>query len=207
MVSDKFLVNSDAGRIAAAQYATERFVADIGLKQHDALRLSLLVEETLGMVKVALDEFYGQMWFEGDDKACEIHFEATADMNAGKRRELLSVSRTGKNAASRGFMAMLGDVITNALYGFGRTMDAYGQETMRYGIVNDAGMMTPGGHDMTPIWTLQSYRTNLDRERENDLAAEAACEDLEKSIVGSLADDVVVGVDGDRIELVITRKF
>ena len=38
-------------------------------------------------------------------------------------------------------------------------------------------------------------------------ALEQAKEDLEKSIVANLADDVVVGVKGDRIELVITKRF
>ena len=37
--------------------------------------------------------------------------------------------------------------------------------------------------------------------------AEAAMEDLEKSIVARLADDIVVGVKGDRVELIITKKF
>ena len=37
--------------------------------------------------------------------------------------------------------------------------------------------------------------------------AEAALEDLEKSIVGQIADDVVVGIKGDRVEMIITKKF
>ena len=36
---------------------------------------------------------------------------------------------------------------------------------------------------------------------------EQAKQDLEKSIVANLADDIVVGVKGDRIELVITKRF
>ena len=44
-------------------------------------------------------------------------------------------------------------------------------------------------------------------ERAIDAAADEAWDELEKSIVGKLADDVVVGVKGDRIELVITKDF
>ena len=47
-VSDKFMVNSDAGRIAASRYATENFAWQIQLDKRDTLRLDLLVEETLG---------------------------------------------------------------------------------------------------------------------------------------------------------------
>ena len=206
IVSDKFMVNSDADRMAAARYATENFAWQVKLDKRDTLRLDLLVEETLGMVKTMLEDFYGQIWFEADDKNCEIHFEATADMNANKKEELLSVSSTGKNAASRGFMAKLGDMISGALRSTGRTLEVYGQETMKYGIVN---MPSPilGTADMLPIWTLQTYRNDLDLARADSDNAEEAWDELEKSIVAKLADDIVVGVKGDRIDLVISKKF
>ena len=204
-VSEKFMVNSDAGRMAAARYATENFAWQVKLTKQDTLRLDLLVEETLGMVKTMLDDFYGQLWFVAEGTNCEIHFEATTDMNADKKDELISVSSTGKNAAKRGFMKKLGEVISGTLRGMGRTMDAYGQETMQYGIVHSPSVMS-GNADMMTVWTLQSYRDDLSKARGED-AADEALEDLEKSIVAKIADDIVVGVKGDRIDLVITKKF
>ena len=205
LVSDKFMVNSDAERMAAARYATENFAWQMKLDKRDTLRLDLLVEETLGMAKAMLEDFYGQIWFVGDGRRCEIHFEATSDMDADKKDELLSVSSTGKNAAAKGFMAKLGEVISGALRGAGKTIDAYGQETVKYGIVHTSGMMS--GTDMMPIWTLSTYRADLTQARLDDGAAEEAWDELEKSIVAKLADDVVVGVKGDRIDLVITKAF
>ena len=204
-VSDKFMVNSDAGRMAAARYATENFAWQAKLDKRDTLRLDLLVEETLGMVKAMLDDFYGQIWFVADGKACEIHFEATSDMNADKKQELLSVSSTGKNTAAKGFMAKLGEVISGALHGMGNTMDTYGQETIKYGIVHTPSVLSANS-DMMTIWTLQSYRSDLN-EAHSDDGAEEALDELEKSIVAKLADDVLVGVKGDRIDLVIKKKF
>ena len=206
LVSDKFMVNSDAERMAAARYATENFAWQMKLDKKDTLRLDLLVEETLGMVKTMLEDFYGQVWFVGDGKKCEIHFEATADMNADKKDVLLSVSSTGKNAAKLGFMARLGEMISGALRGTVKAMDTYGQETMQYGVVHTSGMLITGG-DMMPIWTLQTYRADLTQARMDDDAAEEAWDELEKSIVAKLADDVVVGVKGDRIDLVISKTF
>ena len=128
MVSDKFMVNSDAGRMAAARYAADNYAWHAGLDRHDTLRLNLLVEETLGMVKAMVDDFYGQLWFSGDDSACEIHLEATANMDSGRKQELLSVSSSGRNASAKGFMGMLGDVISGALHNIGRAVDtAYGE--------------------------------------------------------------------------------
>ena len=206
IVSDKFMVNSDAGRMAAARYATENFAWQIKLDKRDTLRLDLLVEETLGMVKATLEDSYGQIWFTADGKACEIHFEATADMDADRKDRLLDLSSTGKNAAAKGFMAKLGEVISGAMHGFGRTMDAYGQESMKYGIVHTPSPMS-GNADMMTIWTLQTYRNDLNQASGSGSAAEEALDELEKSIVAKIADDVVVGVKGDRINLVIKKSF
>jgi len=60
---------------------------------------------------------------------------------------------------------------------------------------------------MVPIWTLQTYRNGLGEQRNIDEDAGEAWNELEKSIVGKLADDVVVGVKGDRIEMVIIKDF
>ena len=206
IVSTKFMVNSDAERMAAARYATENFAWQIKLDKRNTLRLDLLVEETLGMVKAMLEDFYGQIWFVADGTACEIHFEATADMNKDKKEELLSVSSTGKNAAAKGFMAKLGDVISGALHGVGRSMDAYGQETMHYGIVHTPETMLPSV-EMTTIWTLQTYRDSLGKAKAEDESLNEALDELEKSIVARIADDVIVGVKGDRIDLIIRKTF
>lgn len=206
MVSDKFTVNNDAQRMAAARYVTESFAEQAGLDGRNVLRLELLVEETLGMVKTMLDSFYGQIWFTADGRDVEIHFEATADMDADKKEELLSVSSTGKNVAARGFMAKLGEMISGALHSAGRSIDAYGQETMKYGVVHTPELMA-AYPDMMTIWTLQTYRVDLDQARTDGDFAEEAWDELEKSIVAKLADDVAVGVRGDRIDLVIRKKF
>lgn len=206
IASDKFMVNSDAERMAAARYATENFAWQIKLDKRDTLRLDLLVEETLGMVKTMLEDFYGQIWFVADGKDVGIHFEATANMNAERKEDLLSVSSSGKNAATRGFMAKLGEMISGAMRGMGRTMDAYGAETMKYGVVHSPQVLG-GNPDMLTIWTLQTYRSDLDQARAEDGGAEAALDELEKSIVAKLADDIVVGVKGDRIDLVISKRF
>ena len=205
-VSDKFMVNSDAGRMEAARYATENFAWQAKLSRRDTLRLDLLVEETLGMARTMLEDFYGQIWFTAEGKACEIHFEATADMNADKKEELLSVSSTGKNASARGFMARLGETISGLLRSAGKSMDAYGQETMKYGIVHTPDMAGASA-GMVTVWSLQSYVSDLNAAPDGDTGAEAAWDELEKSIVAKLADDVIVGVRGDRIDLVIKKTF
>ena len=205
MVSEKFLVNSDSGRMQAAKYVTESFAWYAKLDRKSTLRLCLLVEETLGMVKEMVQDYYGCLWFSGDEHCIEIHLEFTADMDAKKKHELLSVSSTGSNVSVRGFMGRIGEFLSSAMYNFGRAMDAYGAETMRYGIIGSGGVDTPSVYDMTPVWSLRQYRAAL--ENHNGDEAKAAWDELEKSIVANLADDVLVGVKGDRVELVIVKHL
>ena len=208
MTSEKYMVNSDAGRMAAAGYVSEAFAKQTNLGPRDALRLRLLVEETLGMVRAMLADFYGQLWFVSNPDAFEIHLEATARMDNDKKRELMSMSSTGKNVAAKGFMGKLGEIISETLYGFSRVVDAYGEENMQYGMLAAPGIETPYIYDMTPVWSLKSYRDSLKAaDGGDDPEKQQAWDELEKSIVANLADDVVVGVKGDCIELVIVRKL
>ena len=71
----------------------------LGLSTPVSLRLCLLVEETLGMVKEMVQDYYGCLWFSGDEHCIEIHLEFTADMDAKKKHELLSVSSTRKRSS------------------------------------------------------------------------------------------------------------
>ena len=208
MISEKFLVNNEPERIESTRLAAEAFAAKLALDKRSTLRLNLLVEETLGMVKAMVDDFYGQLWLEGKGKHVEIHLQATTEMDSGKKDELLSVSSTGRNAAVRGFMGMIGEVISNALHGFGRAMDAYGEESISTGAIWTSGVDSPSEMlEMTPLFTLSNYKEILGKERDADARAEEALEDLEKSIVARLADEVIVGVKKDRIEMAIIKEF
>ena len=56
-------------------------------------------------------------------------------------------------------------------------------------------------------WSYLQYKEGLEENKaENDAAGEA-WDELEKSIVGNIADDVRVSVRGDVVELVITKAF
>ena len=209
MISERFTVNSDAGRMAAARYAAEDFARSAGLSARDTLRLNLLVEETLGMVKAMVEEFYGQLWFSGEGKRCEIHLQATSEGVTGDTKDaLMDLSRTGKNVLTKGFMAAVGEFLGDVIRGMGRGMDGYCEGmAASYGPMPMGGAGGPVVYDMTPVWSLQSYRSELDRRRETDAEAGQTWDALEKSIVARLADDVVVGVKGARIELVIVKEF
>ena len=63
--------------------------------------------------------------------------------------------------------------------------------------MNDYGVS--GSSDM---WSLSNCQTSV---KKNNSALED-WDELEKSIIANLADDVTVGINGDNVEMVITKK-
>ena len=76
---------------------------------------------------------------------------------------------------------MLGGMISGALRSAGRSMDAYGQETMKCGIVHTPRAML-GNVDRMTIWTLQTYRDDLNLARADNDNAEEAWKKLESPL-------------------------
>ena len=56
--------------------------------------------------------------------------------------------------------------------------------------------------DYSSVWSLEQYRSTVRREEQT-----AAWDELEKSVIASLADDVIVGVRGKRADIIIVKKF
>ena len=57
------------------------------------------------------------------------------------------------------------------------------------------------------IWSLEEYRQNLEPVRKQDQEAARAWDELEKSVVAKLADDVRVGIRGSKVTMVIHKSF
>ena len=55
------------------------------------------------------------------------------------------------------------------------------------------------------MWSLQRYKSALDGIE--DMETEDAWDELEKSIVASIADDVQVSVKGSSVEIAIFKNF
>ena len=54
---------------------------------------------------------------------------------------------------------------------------------------------------------MEAYKEALEKRKETEEEAKEAWDELEKSIVANLADEVKVAVRGDNVELVIDKSF
>ena len=212
MRTDKIEVNSNGGGRERALEEVSKFGSYEGVDKKTLLRLQLLVEETLGMFSAITGDFKAGFWMEGSKgESCLLHLEAETDMDYAKKQGLIDVSTKKKNAASKGFMGKIKDIIENSLYGIGeadRLYAEYGGVPLMYG-----EMGYDSTYSMSYLWSLARYKKEIDQAKEaekdetREEALDEAWDELEKSIVASIADDVQVAVSGDKVELVIKKKL
>ena len=62
--------------------------------------------------------------------------------------------------------------------------------------------MGTGCTDYACLWSLEQYRNGIERKENSE-----AWDELEKSVIASVADDVIVGVKGKQADIIIIKKF
>ena len=207
MKSNICKLNEDLNCLGVVLAEVEKVTAYNGLDAKNALRVRLLAEELCGMLPGLIENFSGKFWAENEADAYELHVELKADdMNVELRDELISVSKSGKNAAAKGIMGKIRAVAeTMLLAAFDPTLPpvAAGEYYDYHGYNMGFGYIDPVIACETGYvysWSLFNYKTAVE-EKEDEYA------ELERSIVAKLADDIIVGVRGKNVEIVVKKAF
>ena len=210
MKTDVIQVNSRGQGFDRALEETARFAAWVGADHKKALQLRLLAEETLGMIRAITGAFEADFWIESTRSgACLLHLDAETIMDLSKKPDLIAISTTKKNAAAEGFMGKVWNLIENSLYQtneIGRLQADYGGRPVPYGMLGTCDVdAVDAVNPYASLWSLNRYRGSIEEQRPENASMEHAWDELEKSIVASIADDVRVGVRGSRVELEIEK--
>ena len=200
MKSDVMIVSSRGDQIDKALNQVEKVTAYKGLTGKNALHLRLLTEEMMGMMRSITGETEGKFWIEDEDGVYQLHLRVETRMDSDKRDRLLSASSTGKNESAKGLMGRLRDF-------FDRGADEDISSFTSPLLYSDAYE-----HSSTPTldweWSMTRYEEELfNRVRNNDSAAREAWDELEKSVVAKVADDVKVSIRGRSVEMIIVKKM
>lgn len=166
------------------------------LPHKEALRLRLLAEELAGMLPGLMENFEGVFWAENEGTDYSLHVQiAVEELSMEKKRSIIEVSAKKKNAAAIGFMGKIRDVAENMLLNSDDIGLGYAPHEYMYN----------GGVDATYTyaWTLERYNAQYSASESKGEAADQ----LERSIVAKLADDVIVGVRGKKVDVIIKKKF
>ena len=168
------------------------------LNHKQTLQLRLLCEEIDGMLPELVDDFDGSLFFDFEDGVCKINISIKLDeFTANKKEELISIAKNKKNAAAVGIAGKIRSAVEN-LFLDTDSQQAYAMST---GTLHMA-MGYSESVDYFYLWSLERYRDNVIKQDKRE-----AWDELEKSVIASVADDVIVGVKGKHADIVIVKKF
>lgn len=115
MQTERIVITSNEAGMREALEMTENLGMNQGLDKKKSLHLRLLAEELIGMMRGITDEASADYLIEYDGNQFALYLTSDVTMNRKMREEILSVSSTGENAAAKGFMGKLKDMIAVAL--------------------------------------------------------------------------------------------
>lgn len=201
MKSISVTVNEKGDGISEALAVTEKFGKDAGLDRKPNLHLRLLAEEMFGMLRGIAGQVKAEYWIENEDNKFELHMKSEIDMTYALKDQLLAVSTSGKNEASKSFMGkikvMIADIILSS------------KEAMPYTMMNTAVSYPMGAvfDETAVVWSMALYRQDVQDHLDGNDKAHEAWDELEKSIVANIADDVKVKIIGDNVEMIVIKSF
>ncbi len=200
MKTDIISVSSSGRQMETALKQVEKVAAYKELGHKQALHLRLLAEEMMGMMRSITGEKEGEFWIEDENGKYRLHLRVNTHMDSDKREKLLSVSKSGKNEAARGLM--------------GRIRDFFDQSVDDDVASITSPLVMPDMFEQTSMtsldweWSMIKYVDVLSAKvKEDDPAAKEAWDELEKSVVAHVADDVKVSIKGRTVEMTIIKMM
>ena len=198
MKSNVCKIENGTKDLAAILKESERVAEYNGLTHKQSLQLRLICEEIDGMLPNIIDDFNGDLWIEIENGVCKVNVSLTfKEFTAEKKKELVGVATNKKNAAATGIVGKIRSAIENVLLdgdnfrSFEMASESYGFSTEYYDRM-----------DYSHLWTLDRYRSSVSKEKQSE-----AWDELEKSVIASVADDVIVGVKGRTADIIVVKKF
>jgi len=200
MKTDVIAVSSRGNQIEKALVQVEKVAAYKGLSGKQTLQLRLLTEEMMGMMRSITGETEGEFWIEDEDSEYRLHLRVKTRLTGEEREQLLAASSSGKNESARGLM--------------GRIRDFFDWRSDEDLAALSGSMMMPEmyEHSSSSMWDMEwsmlRYESALsERVSQNDGQAREAWDELEKSVVRHVADDVLVSIRGGVAEMTILKKL
>ena len=165
-------------------------VATLSTKQ--SLYLRLLAEELFTLVRGITGDFDASFWAENDGNEFKVALLAdVVEVSEEQKNELISLASNGKNSAHQGVMSKVGTIFEFLLKGF----ECYNLNSK----VSSLQYAELGASKEDNKWSLAAYKANVTEDE--------ALEELEKSIVANIADDIVVSVVDKKVKIEIFKKF
>ena len=193
MKSMEIAVSSKGRGMDAALAQVDQTASQMGLSPREALHMRLLVEEMMNMVRSIIGDLEGKFWIETEDSAYRLYLQMASVLGTEQRKQLISASTSGKNEAHRGIMGKI--------RAFFEPMPI--EDTPAY----LAGTIVRGDANDDLSWSMEAYRERLLNRKDASDEAQEEWDELEKSVVSHIADNVTVSIHNYDVELMIYKKL
>jgi len=196
------IVTSKGEGFDEALLITENLGKESELSHKEVLHLRLLAEEVFGVMRSIAGDIQAEYWIEHEGKNFSIHVKSDVMLTQEMRKKFLSVSSEGENASAKGFMGKIKDMIGVMLL-----PKESGASMLTIGLMS---LGDPGGlkyDSETYNWSMNQYKSGIENGRNEDESAADAWDELEKSIVANIADEIEIHINGAVVEITIDKKF
>ena len=198
MKSNVCKIENGTKDLAAILAESERVAEYNRLTHKQTLQLRLICEEIDGMLPNIIDDFEGELWIDIDNGVCRVNVSIRIpEFNIDKKEDLIGIAKNKKNAAAVGIVGKIRSTIED-FFLCGAPTNTFGEST---GFLPLSTGFSEGV-DYSYLWRLEEYRTSVKKEDNTE-----EWDELEKSVIASVADDVIVGVKGKRADIIIVKKF
>ena len=201
MKSDVIYVTNEGLGFDEALAQAEAVARFLALDRKSALHLRLLTEEMIGTMRALTGEREADFWIEHEKDTCALHLQVMTPMNTELREKLLSMSTSGQNSTAKGVTGKLLDLLERFIEpADGEIADDLitGMDYAYSG--GDFGTLSVAA---AGLWSMSRYRAAAEEGR----TPKEDWDELEKSVIAKLSDDVQIGIAGRNVEMVITKKF
>jgi len=200
MKSESIVISTNESNIDKVLEVVEAFSKDLDHKA--ALRIRLLAEETMNLIRSITGEMDAEFFLEREDKEVRIHLNTNTIMFAQKRKELMEISTSKENAAAKGFIGKIREVFELAML----PKDERSARESRIGMM---GLVDPTALSATSAqtWKMSNYISSVETMDESSEFAQEARNELERSILGNIAKEVEISIIGDDVKMTILYEL
>ena len=194
MKSNEIKLSNSLSCAMEALQMVETTAEEAGLNREQTNLLRLLTEEMISMTTDILKTCQGTLWLECEHGDCALHLNAMAPMEEHAKAAFIAASKEKINAPVKGLKNKISALFAGLLI-YHEYPDYYLSVCSSFG----------GGapiQDANPTWSLAEY--GKDRSKEEKFAE---MEGVEKSILLGFADDVVVSVRNNWVDLTVKKQF
>lgn len=164
------------------------------LNPKQTLKLRLLCEELVGMMPYILSDFSGDFWIENQGSDYELCLSvSTQNMDAATKERLIGVSKEQKNATAVGITGKIRAAFDCLVMG---SKDMVIPPDGMYGFSSSVNFYH--------LWSLKHYYESVHDESN---PKPEVWDEFEKSIIAKVADDVIVGIKGTNVTIIIKKNF